>query len=134
MKTYCPLFLLGFLTIPTQVLAQLPTTGAKPVKTGNEWRMPSDALPRSQQFTDELTKTLNLDEATAKKVFTAYLANTKSVDEIRMGGGSEKEITSALLTNQIAFETTLKGILSPAQFEKFTRDRVNNKDRIKPRQ
>ncbi len=130
MKIYCPLLLLGFLVSLTQV----PITGTKPVKTGNEWRMPSDAVPHAQQFADELTKTLSLDQATAKQVFTAYLVNTKSVDEIRIGGGSEKEINSALQTNQIAFDKTLKGILSPAQFEKFIKGHVGTKDRIKPGQ
>ncbi len=120
MKTTLKLLLPALLAINTTAIAQsLSSPGAKPVKTGDEWRMPGDAIPRSQQFADELKKSLNLDPATTKKVFTAYLANTKPVDEIRMGTETDKEKKLALRANQTAFEETLKGVLSPAQFDRY---------------
>lgn len=127
MNTNLKISLLILLVINTKAMAQLSSPGAKPVKTGNEWRMPGDAIPRSQQFANELTKSLNLDETTAKKIFNAYLANTKSVDEIRIGGGDDKEKKTALQANQATFDGTLKGILSPAQFDKFIKIQASNR-------
>jgi hypothetical protein len=95
----------------------------EPIKKGNEWQMPKDVLIRSRDFTDHLKKTLALDDVTAKKVFNAYLGNSKTVDEIRMGKGSEKEKKDALVDNEGAFDQILKGLLSPEQFNKYLQNK-----------
>jgi hypothetical protein len=94
----------------------------KPVKTGNEWQMPKDVLTRAKSFTDGLRKSLGLDDATSKKVFDTYLSNSKAIDEIRMGPGSEREKKEALTANEQELDQKLKGMLSPEQFEKYRRD------------
>ncbi len=108
-----------FMFIGNSLFAQQPLPAGKPVKTGNEWKMPGDALERAKKFTDKLKSNIGLDDPTSKKVFSAYLANTKSVDEIPVLPISEEEKTSRLKANKIAFDETLKGILSPAQFDKY---------------
>jgi hypothetical protein len=101
------------------VFAQATLPAGKPVKTGNEWKMPGDALTRSKKFSDDLKANLGLDDATSQKVFQAYLGNTKSVDEIPMLPISNDEKTSRLKANKLAFDETLKSILMPEQFEKY---------------
>ena len=92
---------------------------AKPKKTGNEWHAAGDAPTRSKEFSDRITKALSLDEATSKKVYNLYMANTKSVDEIKFSSDSETVKKEGLNTNQEAFDEKLKGIFTPAQFEKY---------------
>jgi hypothetical protein len=111
----CTLILLAAFT------GNLFAQGSKPVKTGNEWRMPADAITRSAHFTDTLTKTFALDAATRKKLFDAYLANTKAVDEIPVLPISEEEKKARLKANKAAFDETIKGILTPAQFSGYVR-------------
>jgi hypothetical protein len=111
----------------TKAPAQSNDPATQPVKTGNEWQMPKDVLLRAKSFSDGLQKSLGLDEATTKKVFNAYLGNTKSVDEIRMGSGSEKEKKDALAANQQEFDQGLKGLLSPAQFDAYMKEEKNRK-------
>ncbi len=102
-----------------RALSQTDDQATKPVKNGNEWQMPKDVLLRAKTFSENLQKSLILSDTITKKVFNAYLGNTKSVDEIRMGQGSEKEKKAALTANQEKFDQTLKGILTPAQFENY---------------
>ncbi len=90
-------------------------------KTGNEWHAAGDAIPRSKEFADNLTKSLALDETTSKKVFQTYLANTKSVDEIKFGDGSDAAKKEALKINADAFSEKMKQLLSPEQFTKYVR-------------
>jgi hypothetical protein len=96
-------------------------TPEKPVKTGNEWKMPSDVFKRSQAFADNLKKTLSLDSVQTKKVYEAFLKNTKPVDEILIGITDKKEQAAALKANQATFDNTLKGILTPSQFSKYVK-------------
>ena len=110
-----------------KALAQTDDQRAKPVKSGDEWQMPKDVLLRARTFADGLQKSLGLDEATTKKVFNAYLGNTKSADEIRMEQGSEREKKEALAANQAKFDQTLKSILSPAQFDNYIKSRKTGK-------
>ena len=107
--------------------AQESLPSGKPVKTGNEWKMPGDALTRSKKFTDVLKTNLDLNDATAQKVFKAYLANTKSVDEIPVLPVSDEEKANKLKANKIAFDETLKGILSTEQFDKYLKMEANKK-------
>lgn len=110
--------------------AQATLPAGKPVKTGNEWKMPGDALTRSKKFTDDLKVNLGLDDATSQKVFKAYLANTKSVDEIPMLPISDDEKANRLKANKLAFDETLKGILTAEQFDKYIKLGNNPKAQI----
>jgi hypothetical protein len=101
--------------------AQTKDTGTVPVKTGNEWRMPDDAVKRSQDFADRLKKDLGLDEETTKKIFQACLANTKPLDEIKVLPLSDKEKADRLKANQAAFKQTLKGILSVDEYVRYVK-------------
>jgi len=91
----------------------------KPVKTGNEWKMPSDVFKRSKAFAGNLQKELGLDSMQTKKVYDAYLANTKPLDEISVQPISEKEKEAALKANKAAFNEKLKEIFSAAQYSKY---------------
>ncbi|HBK89195.1 MAG: hypothetical protein U0289_18245 [Cyclobacteriaceae bacterium] len=103
------------------VTGQAQPKEAKPKKTGNEWHAAGDAFERSKAFADKWTKTLNLDTETSKKVYQLYLANTKPEDEIALGPGTDQEKKTALKENQMAFDEKMKGVLTPAQFEKYKR-------------
>lgn len=111
--------LITLIIISEHASAQTKDTISKPVKTGNEWHMPGDAIKRSQDFAENLKKDLGLDDATTKKVFNAYLGNTKSVDEIGVLSMSEKEKKEKMKANKTAFDEKLKGILSADQFSKY---------------
>ena len=91
----------------------------RPVKTGDEWKMPSDVFQRSRSYADSLTRALGLDAAASKKIYDAYLANTKPVDEITMTPGTAEEKKEKMKANHEAFSETLKGILTPDQFKKY---------------
>ena len=91
----------------------------KPKKTGNEWKMPGDVVQRSHHFADSLKKSLGLDEETTKKVFDAYMAKTKPVDEITVMTTNEKERKEKLKANHMEFNEKLKTILSSEQFTKY---------------
>ncbi|MBS1915720.1 MAG: hypothetical protein JST87_05545 [Bacteroidetes bacterium] len=95
------------------------TEPQKPVKTGNEWKMPRDVVQRSHHFADSLKRILNLDEGTTKKVFDIYMANTKPVDEITITTTDEKARKEKLKANHEAFNEKLKTILSTEQFQKY---------------
>ena len=105
------------------------TDSTIPVKVGNEWQMPKDVLIRSKNFSEDLKRSAGLDDTTTKKAFNLYLANTKSVDEIRLGSGSAKEKKDALAANGMAFDQNLKTILTAEQFERYQRDKKAGKIR-----
>ena len=92
---------------------------AKPKKTGNEWHAAGDAIPRSKAFAEKIKKELSLDNATTQKVFQTYLANTKTVDEIKLGGGNEDQVKESLKANREEFNGKMKGILTKEQYEKY---------------
>jgi hypothetical protein len=96
---------------------------ATPVKKGNEWQMPKDVLVRSKKFSEGLQQSLGLDSLTTRKVFDLYLGNTKTVDEIRVGTGSEKQKKDALAVNQLEFDEKVKSVLSPAQSAAYVKER-----------
>lgn len=95
------------------------TQPQKPVKTGNEWKMPSDVFKRSKTFANGLQKDLGLDTVQTKKVYDAYLANTKPLDEISISPIPEKEKQAAIKINKTAFNETLKKIFTPVQYNKY---------------
>jgi hypothetical protein len=78
----------------------------KPVNTGNEWKMPGDVVQRSRAFATKCEKKLGLDSMQTRKVFEAYMSNTKPLDEIAVAPVSDKQKeqmvkdnTSALMKN-----------------------------------
>jgi len=91
----------------------------KPVKTGNEWKMPGDVFKRSKDYSSNLQKSLGLDSIQTRKVYEAYLANTKPLDEISIQKKSQKEKDILLKANKAAFNEKLKGIFSSAQYDKY---------------
>ncbi len=101
------------------ISAQTREPDTKPKKSGNEWHSVNDAIPRAQEFTNRLKKELGLNDSTSKKVYDAYLANTKSLDEIKMGVAEEPEKLEQLKINKEAFNETLKKILTGSQFDKY---------------
>ena len=107
------------LTIIITLNAASQTTPQKPVKTGNEWKMPGDVFKRSETYSGNLKIKLGLSDAQTKKVYDAYLTNTKPVDEIQISPVSDEEKKMKLKANKSEFNETLKGILSPAQFDKY---------------
>jgi hypothetical protein len=111
------------------VFAQSSLPTGKPVKTGNEWKMPGDAMARAKKFTETLKINLGLDDAASQKVFQAYLGNTKSVDEIPMLPISDDEKKAKLKANRAAFDDTLKGILSTEQFAKYQKMEADSKNK-----
>ena len=109
------------LTVANIQLSAQTSNPQKPVKTGNEWKMPSDVFKRSKAFADSLQKQLGLDAVQTKKVYNAYLANTKPLDEISVQPISEKEKEAALKANKAAFNETLKAIFTVAQYSKYVK-------------
>jgi hypothetical protein len=76
-------------------------------------------MPNAERFTERMTKELNLNVATSKKVHDAFLNNIKKMDAIFASKSAEKDKRAALDANKKAFEKTMKSILSPTQYAKF---------------
>jgi len=123
MKKAITLGALALVLCGIKAQAQTDEQAEAPVKKGNEWQMPKDVLMRSKKFADGLKQSLGLDDATTKKVFNAYLGNTKSVDEIKVDQGSEKEKKDKLVANEEEFLKTLQGILTPAQYDAYLKEK-----------
>lgn len=113
------LFGVMLLAFPGIHLTAQTTKPQRPVKTGNEWKMPSDVFKRSKAFADNLQKKLGLDSLQTKKVYDTYLANTKPLDEISVLPISEKEKEAQLKANKAAFNEKLKEIFTAGQFSKY---------------
>ena len=91
----------------------------KPVKTGDEWKMPSDVFKRARTFVSRLNEQLALDSSQSKKIYQAYVANTKPLDEIEMARVSEEEKSAKRKNNEAAFDQTLRQILTASQFQRY---------------
>jgi hypothetical protein len=128
MKKWCSLPLVALPLVCNRGFAQ-SADSSTPVKAGTEWQMPRDVLVRAKNFSQDLKKSAGLDDATTQKAFNLYLANTKPVDEIRMGQGSAKEKKDALAANSAAFDQHLKDILSVNQFQHYQQCRKAGKIR-----
>ncbi len=76
-------------------------------------------MPNAERFTERMTKELNLNVATSKKVHDAFLNNMKKMDAVFASKLEDKDKRAALDANKKAFEKTMKGILSPAQYAQF---------------
>ncbi|MEP6746886.1 MAG: hypothetical protein ABJB86_04120 [Bacteroidota bacterium] len=90
-----------------------------PVKTGNEWKMPSDVFQRAKTYSSDLQKKLGLDSVQTKRVHDIYLANTKPLDEISVAAVSDKDKTAMRKSNQVAFNEKMKTVLSGLQYQKY---------------
>jgi hypothetical protein len=128
MKKASVLPLLALLLVGRHGLAQTADS-SMPVKSGNEWQMPKDVLVRAKHFSQDLKESAGLDDATTQKAFNLYLANTKPVDEIRMGQGSAKEKKDALAANSATFDQHLKDMLTADQFQRYRQDKKAGKIR-----
>ena len=106
-------------TLLSAVASAQATAPAKPVKTGNEWKMPSDVFKRSRIYANNLKKQLDLDSLQTEKVYAAFLANTKPLDEIGVLPISQEQKDRQIKANKAAFDEKLKGIFSAAQFNKY---------------
>ncbi|MEO7766468.1 MAG: hypothetical protein ABIS01_03540 [Ferruginibacter sp.] len=115
-KIFIAIFLF---TVTNNQLSAQTTNPQKPVKTGNEWKMPSDVFKRSKAFAGKLQKELGLDTVQTKKVYDAYLTNTKPLDEISVQPISEKEKEAEIKANKAAFNETLKVIFTAAQYSQY---------------
>jgi hypothetical protein len=113
------IILSALLILSAIVSCRAQAAQSKPKKTGSEWHAAGDAPARSKEFTDRLTTLLALDEATSKKVYDIYMANTKSVDEIKFSTDSDAVKNEAMNANQEAFDDKLKSILTASQFTKY---------------
>lgn len=113
------LFGLLLLSLSSLRLAAQTAAPEKPIKTGNEWKMPGDVLKRSKAFADTLRQQLGLTAEQTKAVHDAYLANTKPLDEIGVLPISDKEKQNRLRANKAALDETLKGIFTASQLEKY---------------
>jgi hypothetical protein len=91
----------------------------KPVKTGNEWKMPGDVVQRSRAFATKCEKKLGLDSMQTRKVFEAYMSNTKPLDEIAVAPVSDKQKEQMVKDNTSAFNEKLKTIFKGEQFSKY---------------
>jgi len=85
--------------------------------------MQREVLLRARSFSGEMRQLLALDSVTTKRLFDLYLGNTKAVDEIRIGKTSDKEKRSALNANQLEFDQKVRTLLTPAQFDRYMRER-----------
>lgn len=126
------LLIVTSVSVSTFAQSPAPATGQAPA--GKVMPMPqqhpmADAATRTQKFTDRMTTTLGLDAATSKKVYDAYLARTKKVDEIQASAVSGKEKNDALKANKDAFEVTLKGILPAAAYDKYSKMESDRKEK-----
>ena len=81
--------------------------------------MAADPATRAQKMTDRLTKQLDLDEATSRKVYGAALTRDQQVDAIQKGTDDNRTKAKSLKTNADQFKTAMQGILTADQFAKF---------------
>jgi hypothetical protein len=117
------IFLLTVVAVSVSRSSAQQDTAALPVKSGSEWQMQREVLLRARSFSGEMRQLLALDSVTTKRLFDLYLGNTKAVDEIRIGKTSDKEKRSALNANQLEFDQKVRTLLTPAQFDRYMRER-----------
>jgi len=73
----------------------------------------------ADHFTKRMTKELNLNAVTSKKVNAAFLNNIKKMDAVFASKVEEKDKRAALDANKKEFQKSMKSILSPAQYAQF---------------
>jgi Spy/CpxP family protein refolding chaperone len=109
MKRYHFPLLLSLIFVNFSLLAQAPAgpRGERP------------PMPNAERFTERMTKELSLNAATSKKVHDAFLNNMKKMEAVFASKSAEKDKRAALDANKKAFQKSMKGILSPAQYAQF---------------
>jgi Spy/CpxP family protein refolding chaperone len=76
-------------------------------------------MPNAERFTERMTKELNLNATTSKKVNDAFLNNIKKMDAVFVSKLEEKDKRTAMDANKKEFQKSMKSILSPAQYVQF---------------
>jgi hypothetical protein len=76
-------------------------------------------MPNAEHFTERMTKKLNLNAVTSKKVNDAFLNNIKKMDAVFATNLEEKDKRAALDANKTEFQKSMKSILSPTQYIQF---------------
>jgi uncharacterized protein YdeI (BOF family) len=76
-------------------------------------------MPNAEHFTERMTKKLNLNAVTSKKVNDAFLNNIKKMDTVFASKVEEKDKRVALDENIKDFQKSMKSILSPVQYAQF---------------
>ena len=76
-------------------------------------------MPNADHFTKRMTKELNLNTTTSKKVNDAFLNNIKKMDAVLVSKLEEKDKRDALDANKKDFQKSMKSILSTAQYALF---------------
>jgi Spy/CpxP family protein refolding chaperone len=76
-------------------------------------------MQNAERFTERMTKELNLNAATSKKVHDAFLNNIKKMDTVFASKVEEKDKRVALDENKKDFQKSMKSILSPVQYAQF---------------
>jgi len=76
-------------------------------------------MQNAERFTERMTKELNLNAATSKKVHDAFLNNIKKMDTVFASKVEEKDKRVALDENKKDFQKSMKSILSPIQYAQF---------------
>jgi protein CpxP len=118
--------LLSLFSFP--LLAQQTTSPDAPAQTntrrmGKDRSMQShqmgDPATRAKKMTDRMTQTLDLDQATAQKVYDITLARAQKVNAIQASSDDNKAKQQALKTNADEYKAKLKSILTPDQFAKL---------------
>ena len=124
-------FLVGLLATSFLAHAQQPTAPspapvqAQPAAVSKKVKM---AVPykagapeqRAEKMSQQLGKELGLDAATVAKVKAAALVRDQKIDAIQTGTDSNKAKNTALQANAQAFKATLKALLTPEQFARFS--------------
>lgn len=106
------------------LLAQQTTTPDAPAarmgkSRGMQQYQAADPATRAQKMTDRMTRQLELDQATSKKVYDVLLARAEKVDAIQKGSDDNKTKAQALKANADDFKSKMKSILTPDQYTKF---------------
>lgn len=106
------------------LLAQQTTTPDAPAARmgkgrGMQQYQAADPATRAQKMTDRMTRQLELDQATSKKVYDVLLERAEKVYAIQKGSDGNKTKAQALKANADDFKSKMKSILTPDQYTKF---------------
>lgn len=100
-----------------QQMPQMPQGGRRMGGMGGY--QAADPATRAQRMTDQLTKQLNLDEATSKKVYDLALARDQQIDAIQKSTDDNKTKDTKLKANADDFKAKMQGVLTADQFQQF---------------
>ena len=116
---------------PTTPASEAPAAAASAANKTNRMQhhQATDPATRARRQTDRMAKMLNLDQATAQKVYDADLARTQQVDAILKGTDANKNRQQALKANADAFKAKLQTILTPEQLAKVEQMKAQMKGR-----